>query len=79
MNKTDLIKKLDRKYNWISAGPGCSLWKSTVFTQEELNDIATGVFMQIAYLEYKGEVSYNLDELIEFAANQVNLGYINYQ
>ena len=78
MNKTDLIKKLDRKFNWISAGPGCSLWKSTVFTQGQLNDIATGVFMQIAYLEYKGE-TYILDELIEFCANEVNLNAINYQ
>ena len=78
MNKTDLIKKLDRKYNWISAGPGCSLWKSTVFSQDELNDIATGVFMQIAYLEYKGEVSYNLDELIEICTNERNLNPINY-
>tara|TARA_B100002019_G_scaffold217303_1_gene189988 strand:- start:291 stop:602 length:312 start_codon:yes stop_codon:yes gene_type:complete len=77
MNKTDLIKKLDRKYNWISAGPGCSLWKSTVFNQQELNDIATGVFMQIAYLEYKGE-TYILDELIEIATNERNLNPINY-
>jgi len=78
MNKTDLIKKLDRKYNWISAGPGCTPWKSTVFNQQELNDIATGVFMQIAYLEYKGEVSYNLDELIEICTNERNLNPINY-
>ena len=72
MNKTDLIKKLDRKYNWVGN------WKSTVFNQQELNDIATGVFMQIAYLEYKGEVSYNLDELIEICTNERNLNPINY-
>ena len=76
MNKTDLIKKLDRKYNWISASGG-GLWKSTVFSQDELNDIATGVFMQIAYLEYKGE-TYILDELIEIATNERNLNPINY-
>ena len=75
MNKTDLIKKLDRKFNYINYGGGD--WKSTVFTQGQLNDIATGVFMQIAYLEYKGE-TYILDELIEFCANEVNLNYINY-
>ena len=71
MNKTDLIKKLDRKYNWIGN------WKSTVFNQDELNDIATGVIMQIAYAEYKGN-TYNLDELIEVATNERNLNPINY-
>ena len=71
MNRTDLIKKLDRKYNWIGN------WKSTVFNQGELNDIATGVIMQIAYSEYKGN-TYNLDELIEVATNERNLNPINY-
>ena len=71
MNKTDLIKKLDRKFNWVGN------WKSTVFNQQELNDIATGVIMQIAYMEYKGN-TYNLDELIEVAANERNLNPINY-
>ena len=71
MNRTDLIKKLDRKYNWIGN------WKSTVFNHAELNDIATGVIMQIAYADYKGH-SYNLDELIEVATNERNLNPINY-
>ena len=71
MNKTDLIKKLDRKYNWIGN------WKSTVFNHAELNDIATGVIMQIAYADYKGN-TYNLDELIEVATNERNLNPINY-
>jgi hypothetical protein len=77
MNKTDLIKKLDRKYNWVGSEEYGSLWSATVFSQDELNDIATGVFMQIAYLEYKGE-TYILDELIEIATNERNLNPINY-
>tara|TARA_B100000073_G_scaffold44244_1_gene32926 strand:- start:368 stop:586 length:219 start_codon:yes stop_codon:yes gene_type:complete len=71
MNKTELIQKLDRKYNWVGN------WKSTVFNQNQLNDIASGVIMQIAYHDHERK-TYNLDELIEFAANQVNLNAINY-
>ena len=77
IHKKELIRKLDRKYNWIQSHEGGSLWSARVFRDEDLNDIATGIIFQIAYLEYKGK-KYNLDELIEFAANEVNLNGINY-
>ena len=75
MNKTELIEKLDRKYNWINCGGGD--WKSTVFNQNQLNDIASGVIMQIAYYDHEG-ITYNLDELIEICTNERNLNPINY-
>ena len=39
--KKDLIKILDQKYNW------CMGWRSTVYTQEDLEKIADSLDMQL--------------------------------
>ena len=39
--KKDLIKVLDQKYNW------CMGWRSTVYTQEDLEKIADALDMQL--------------------------------
>ena len=75
IHKKELIRKLDRKYNWIQSHEGGSLWSARVFRDEDLNDIATGIIFQIAYFEYKGK-KYNLDELIEVAADNYPVNHL---
>ena len=45
--KKDLIKALDRKYNWVQGSPYGSLWRATVYTQEDLEKIADALDMQL--------------------------------
>ena len=76
MNKTDLIKKLDRKYNWISAGLDAVSGNQLFFTQEELLTTLHRCFYANR-MSIKEKHTF-LDELIEISTNERNLNPINY-
>ena len=65
--KKDLIKILDQKYNW------CMGWRSTVYTQEDLEKLADALDMQL-HLRMEdtedGQVSkYDFEIILETVRN----------